>query len=125
MVKSEEFHFFVMYFLYRSSETSYKKSVNTKCSSQISLFSLSCIFCRGLRKLAMRNLGFGIKEMYRGFNIAAQVKLLQRYVPSLKVSDVTRYLHTVYNTLHVSVNSVLTKKMAEGAVSWINKLFNM
>ena len=47
-------------------------------------------FSRGLQKLAMRNLGFGIKEMYRGFNIAAQVKLLQRYVPSLKVSDVKR-----------------------------------
>ncbi|KAK3094162.1 hypothetical protein FSP39_024868 [Pinctada imbricata] len=45
---------------------------------------------RGLRKLAIKNLGFGIKEMYRGFNISAQVKQLQRYVPSLKVSDVTR-----------------------------------
>lgn len=60
-------------------------------------FFLSCIFCRGLRKLAMRNLGFGIKEMYRGFNIAAQVKLLQRYVPSLKVSDVTRYSIPTYS----------------------------
>lgn len=26
-------------------------------------------FCRGFRKLVMRNFGFGIKEMYRGFNI--------------------------------------------------------
>lgn len=97
MVKSEEFNFFVMYFLYRSSETSYKESVNTKCSSQKNFIFLSCIFCRGLRKLAMRNLGFGIKEMYRGFNIAAQVKLLQRYVPSLKVSDVTRYSIPTYS----------------------------
>ncbi|XP_063958022.1 L-2-hydroxyglutarate dehydrogenase, mitochondrial-like [Lytechinus pictus] len=44
----------------------------------------------GLRKLAFRHLGYGLGEMYRGFNYAAQVKLLQEYVPDLKVSDVTR-----------------------------------
>ncbi|KAJ8309069.1 hypothetical protein KUTeg_013943 [Tegillarca granosa] len=52
--------------------------------------SVDAIGFRGLRKLAFKHLGFGIKEMYRGFNIAAQVKQLQRYVPSLKVQDVTR-----------------------------------
>ncbi|XP_030855480.1 L-2-hydroxyglutarate dehydrogenase, mitochondrial [Strongylocentrotus purpuratus] len=44
----------------------------------------------GLRKLAFRHLGYGLGEMYRGFNYPAQVKLLQEYVPDLKVSDVTR-----------------------------------
>lgn len=91
MFKPEEYHFFGIY------------------------------FCRGLRKLAMRNLGFGIKEMYRGFNIAAQVKLLQRYVPSLKVSDVTRYsilTYSIYCSSSVS-KQCLNIKMAECAVSWI------
>lgn len=45
---------------------------------------------RGLRKLATRHLAFGVKEMYRGFNVSAQVKMLQKYVPALKREDVTR-----------------------------------
>ncbi|XP_060081586.1 L-2-hydroxyglutarate dehydrogenase, mitochondrial-like, partial [Ylistrum balloti] len=44
----------------------------------------------GLQKLATRHLAFGIKEMYRGFYISAQVRLLQKYVPSLKREDITR-----------------------------------
>ncbi|XP_072032378.1 L-2-hydroxyglutarate dehydrogenase, mitochondrial-like [Amphiura filiformis] len=44
----------------------------------------------GLRKLAMRNISFGLGEMYRGVVISAQVKQLQRFVPELKAYDVTR-----------------------------------
>uniref|UniRef100_A0A0B6ZAF8 FAD dependent oxidoreductase domain-containing protein n=1 Tax=Arion vulgaris TaxID=1028688 RepID=A0A0B6ZAF8_9EUPU len=45
---------------------------------------------RGLRKLAYNNLGYGIKEMYKGINIRAQVRQLQKFVPSLRSQDVTR-----------------------------------
>ena len=45
---------------------------------------------RGLRKLAFKNLTYGLGEMYRGFSIPATVKELQKFVPSLQVSDVVR-----------------------------------
>ncbi|PVD32304.1 hypothetical protein C0Q70_07737 [Pomacea canaliculata] len=45
---------------------------------------------RGLRKLAWNYLGYGVKEMYKGIYIPAQVKQLQRFVPMLQLSDVTR-----------------------------------
>jgi hypothetical protein len=48
------------------------------------------------------NLGYAFGELYRGVNIAAQVKILQQFVPSLRVSDVTRLLDiaaTVYMLL--------------------------
>ncbi|XP_071962745.1 L-2-hydroxyglutarate dehydrogenase, mitochondrial-like [Antedon mediterranea] len=44
----------------------------------------------GLRRLALKHLTFGMKEMYRGFVISAQVKRLQQYIPDLKPEDVTR-----------------------------------
>ncbi|RWS31332.1 hypothetical protein B4U80_02847 [Leptotrombidium deliense] len=43
---------------------------------------------KGLRKLIYKYFIPGIDEMYRSFNKSAQVKLLQRYVPSLTVEDV-------------------------------------
>ena len=51
-------------------------------------FSFSC--CRGLQKLVMRNITYGIGEMYRGIFIGAQVKILQKYIPELSLSDVLR-----------------------------------
>ena len=45
---------------------------------------------RGLRKLVYRHLAFGMKEMYKGFRIAATVKNLQEFVPSIQVEDVMR-----------------------------------
>lgn len=48
------------------------------------------IFSSGLRKLALKNLKYGINEMYRGFSIPATVAELQKFVPSLRVSDVVR-----------------------------------
>ncbi|XP_069772707.1 L-2-hydroxyglutarate dehydrogenase, mitochondrial isoform X7 [Narcine bancroftii] len=44
----------------------------------------------GVQKLALKHVAFGIKEMYRGINISAQVKQLQRYIPQLTVNDVKR-----------------------------------
>ncbi|XP_072345895.1 L-2-hydroxyglutarate dehydrogenase, mitochondrial isoform X3 [Scyliorhinus torazame] len=44
----------------------------------------------GVQKLVLKNLVFGVNEMYRGIVIAAQVKQLQRYIPALTVNDVSR-----------------------------------
>lgn len=45
---------------------------------------------KGMRKLVWKFLGYGMKEMYRGIWIRAQVKQLQRFMPDLQISDVTR-----------------------------------
>ncbi|XP_061649660.1 L-2-hydroxyglutarate dehydrogenase, mitochondrial isoform X2 [Phyllopteryx taeniolatus] len=45
---------------------------------------------RGLQKLVLRNISYGIGEMYRGIFIGAQVKLLQKYIPDLSRGDVLR-----------------------------------
>ncbi|XP_019727988.1 L-2-hydroxyglutarate dehydrogenase, mitochondrial [Hippocampus comes] len=45
---------------------------------------------RGLQKLVLKNISYGIGEMYRGIFIGAQVKLLQKYIPELSRSDVLR-----------------------------------
>ena len=52
------------------------------------LFSL---LCRGLQRLVMKNMVYGMGEMYRGIFIGAQVKILQKYIPELSRSDVLRY----------------------------------
>ncbi|EYB85806.1 hypothetical protein Y032_0290g1530 [Ancylostoma ceylanicum] len=44
----------------------------------------------GMRKLVGKYFTYGMKELYRGIFIGAQVKQLQRFVPELKRSDVTR-----------------------------------
>lgn len=48
------------------------------------------IFCRGLQKLVLRNITYGMGEMYRGIFTAAQVKILQKYIPEISPSDVLR-----------------------------------
>ena len=53
------------------------------------VFWLLCF--RGLRKLMFQYFTFGVGEYYRGIVKSAQVKQLQRYVPSLKVEDVERW----------------------------------
>ncbi|XP_059208962.1 L-2-hydroxyglutarate dehydrogenase, mitochondrial [Centropristis striata] len=45
---------------------------------------------RGLQKLVLKNITYGIGEMYRGIFINAQVKILQKYIPQLSLSDVLR-----------------------------------
>lgn len=50
-----------------------------------------CSCCRGLHKLVMKNITYGIGELYRGIFIGEQVKILQKYIPELSLSDVTRY----------------------------------
>ncbi|KAJ8289688.1 hypothetical protein GJAV_G00004170 [Gymnothorax javanicus] len=45
---------------------------------------------RGLQKLVMKNIVYGVGEMYRGLFIQAQVKILQRYIPEITPSDVLR-----------------------------------
>ena len=44
----------------------------------------------GLQKLAFKNLKAGMGEMYRGINIAATVRELQKFVPTLRTCDVIR-----------------------------------
>lgn len=45
---------------------------------------------RGLRKMVFKNFTYGLGEMYRGLSINATVKELQKFVPTLKVTDVAR-----------------------------------
>ena len=55
-------------------------------------------FHRGLQKLAMKHLTFGMREMWRAFSMRAQVKQLQRFIPTLRVQDVMRsvmFIHYV------------------------------
>uniref|UniRef100_A0A3P9K2I8 L-2-hydroxyglutarate dehydrogenase, mitochondrial n=1 Tax=Oryzias latipes TaxID=8090 RepID=A0A3P9K2I8_ORYLA len=45
---------------------------------------------RGLQKLVLKNVAYGLGEMYRGVFTGAQVKILQKYIPELQQSDVLR-----------------------------------
>ncbi|KAG5265613.1 hypothetical protein AALO_G00244410 [Alosa alosa] len=45
---------------------------------------------RGLQKLVMKNITYGLGEMFRGVFIGAQVKILQKFIPELSLSDVVR-----------------------------------
>ncbi|XP_026866365.1 L-2-hydroxyglutarate dehydrogenase, mitochondrial isoform X1 [Electrophorus electricus] len=45
---------------------------------------------RGLHRLVMKNVTYGLGEMYRGMFISAQVKILQKYIPELGHNDVVR-----------------------------------
>ncbi|XP_032403711.1 L-2-hydroxyglutarate dehydrogenase, mitochondrial [Xiphophorus hellerii] len=45
---------------------------------------------RGLQKLVLRNVTYGLGEMYRGVFLGAQIKILQKYIPELSLSDVLR-----------------------------------
>jgi len=51
----------------------------------------------GLRKLVFGNLGYALGEFYRGIYKAAQVKALQKFVPSLKTSDVIKFVLLTYS----------------------------
>jgi len=44
----------------------------------------------GLRKLIGKNLMFGIGEFRRSFDLHAQIKQLQKYIPEIRVEDVDR-----------------------------------
>ena len=58
---------------------------------------------RGLRKLMFQYFTFGVGEYYRGIVKSAQVKQLQRYVPSLKVEDVERWGTLWYVSIKMSL----------------------
>lgn len=51
--------------------------------------------CRGLQRLVMKNIVYGMGEMYRGVFPSAQVKILQKFIPELGPSDVLRYSHSI------------------------------
>ncbi|CAL1295874.1 unnamed protein product [Larinioides sclopetarius] len=40
----------------------------------------------GLQKLAQKHLGYGLREIYRGISISAQVQALRQYMPSLTIA---------------------------------------
>lgn len=48
----------------------------------------------GLQRLVMKNIVYGVGEIYRGVFPGAQVKILQKFIPELSSSDVIRYEHT-------------------------------
>lgn len=45
---------------------------------------------RGLYQLVMKYWQFGVGEVTRSLSLSQQVRQLQRYVPELRVEDVTR-----------------------------------
>lgn len=45
---------------------------------------------RGLRKLAFKNLGTGLKELYASFSISAQTDKLRKFIPELNPNDFIR-----------------------------------
>ncbi|VDK82450.1 unnamed protein product [Litomosoides sigmodontis] len=59
--------------------------------SQISLHDLyDALTYRGMRKLIPKFFGYGMKELYRGIWIRAQVKQLRKFMHDLRVSDIAR-----------------------------------
>lgn len=44
----------------------------------------------GLWKLVLRNLSYGLSEMYRACFLSAQVKQLQKFIPEVTINDVLR-----------------------------------
>lgn len=58
---------------------------------QISLYDLwDSLTYSGVQKIARKYFKYGMTELYRGIWINAQVRQLQRFMPDLKYSDVTR-----------------------------------
>jgi len=51
----------------------------------------------GLRKLVLGNFSYAMGEFYRGIYKAAQVKELQKFVPSLKNSDVMKFVYSIFS----------------------------
>lgn len=47
-------------------------------------------FYSGLWKLVLRNLSYGLNEIYRACFLSAQVKELQKFIPEVTVNDVLR-----------------------------------
>jgi len=56
------------------------------------LFFLQLFFLlySGLWKLVLKNLSYGLSEMYRACFLSAQVKELQKFIPEVTVNDVLR-----------------------------------
>uniref|UniRef100_A0A8C5J090 Uncharacterized protein n=1 Tax=Junco hyemalis TaxID=40217 RepID=A0A8C5J090_JUNHY len=44
----------------------------------------------GLWKLVLRNVSYGLGELYRALSLSAQVRQLQRFIPEVTTNDVLR-----------------------------------
>ncbi|KAM9014525.1 L-2-hydroxyglutarate dehydrogenase, mitochondrial isoform 2-T2 [Ara ararauna] len=51
---------------------------------------LDAVSYSGLWKLVLRNMSYGVNEMYRACFLSAQVKQLQKFIPEVTVNDVLR-----------------------------------
>ncbi|XP_016403479.1 L-2-hydroxyglutarate dehydrogenase, mitochondrial-like isoform X1 [Sinocyclocheilus rhinocerous] len=51
---------------------------------------INAVSYRGLQRLVMKNIVYGMGEIYRGVFTSAQVKNLQKFIPELNPSDVLR-----------------------------------
>ncbi|XP_073691002.1 L-2-hydroxyglutarate dehydrogenase, mitochondrial [Garra rufa] len=51
---------------------------------------VNAVSYRGLQRLVMKNIVYGMGEIYRGLFTSAQVKNLQKFIPELSPSDVLR-----------------------------------
>lgn len=78
-------------FLQESDALTIFNALNMKRNRSEYMYRLPGLFFSGLRKLMFQYFTFGVGEYYRGIIKSAQVKQLQRYIPSLKVEDVVRY----------------------------------
>lgn len=70
------------------------------------MFIMYMCVCIGLQRLVMKNIVYGMGEIYRGVFTSAQVKHLQKFIPELNPTDVLRYRHT--NTLLRRIIKVIT-----------------
>ena len=60
----------------------------------------TCVLCyRGLRTLISRQWRFGSSELYKSVFMRAQLKQLQKYVPSVTMADISRYLYAYIHGL--------------------------
>ncbi|XP_071413284.1 L-2-hydroxyglutarate dehydrogenase, mitochondrial isoform X2 [Pithys albifrons albifrons] len=51
---------------------------------------LDAVTYRGLWKLVLRNVSYGVGELYRACSLSAQVRQLQRFIPEVTTNDVLR-----------------------------------
>ncbi|XP_036239961.1 L-2-hydroxyglutarate dehydrogenase, mitochondrial [Molothrus aeneus] len=51
---------------------------------------LDAVTYSGLWKLVLRNVSYGLGELYRAFSLSAQVRQLQRFIPEVTTNDVLR-----------------------------------
>ena len=58
---------------------------------------------------------FGVGEMHRSFDLSAQVKQLQKYIPEIRVEDVDRYLNHFTEIFEKTISLIFFYKFSVSA----------